>query len=315
MTGSHRREPVEAQGPLERHDVTTPPATFAMFAEVDGCRVRYRVAGTGPPVILLHGLGRSLEDWEPLRAALPGYRLLAIDLAGFGHSHPLPNPRLDSLARHVMRTLDALGVTSAVHVVGNSLGGAVGMRLAADDPGRVASLALADSAGFGRRVTWALRVLDLPLLWRLLLRPDERTARSTELSLFYDPAFATPERVALAHELSQRPEAARTLRSVAAGLGSLRGVHLGWRRDLIAAVARLGIPTLITWGTHDRILPATHLVNAATALPWARIHLFSRTGHMPQIERAEEFAALLARFWDDLEIGQPPDTAPASPAP
>ncbi|WP_433413095.1 alpha/beta fold hydrolase [Microtetraspora malaysiensis] len=280
-----------------------------MFAEVDGRRVHYRVTGTGPPVVLLHGLGRSLEDWEPLRAALPGYRLLAIDLAGFGHSHPLPEPRLDSLAGHVMRTLDALDVTRAVHVVGNSLGGAVAMRLAADNPDRVASLALANSAGFGRRVTWALRVLDLPLLWRLLLRPDERTARSTELSLFYDPAFATPERVALAHELSQRPEAARTLRRVAAGLGSIRGVHPGWRRDLLMAMARLGIPTLVAWGTHDRILPAGHLINAAAALPQAHTHLFSRTGHMPQIERAEQFAALLTRFWDGLEAGPPPATA------
>ncbi|MBG0831528.1 alpha/beta fold hydrolase [Planomonospora sp. ID67723] len=273
----------------------------ADFAEVDGHRVRYRVTGSGPPTVLLHGLGRSLEDWEPLRAALSGHRVLAIDLAGFGHSHPLPDPQLGSLAGHVMRTLDVLGVTPAVHLVGNSLGGAVAMRLAADAPARVTSLALAGSAGFGHQVTWALRVLDLPLLWRLLLRPDENTARSTERALFYDPAFATPERVALAHKLSQRPGAARTLRRIAADLGSLRGVRPGWRRDLLAETARLGIPTLVAWGTHDRILPAGHLVNAAAALPGARTHLFPRTGHLPQIEQAEQFAALLTGFWDGLK--------------
>ncbi|MEE1793036.1 alpha/beta fold hydrolase [Streptomyces sp. BE308] len=106
----------------------------AEFVEVGGLPVRYAATGTGPPVILLHGLGRSLEDWEPLRAALSGYRLIAIDLAGFGQSQPLPDCRLASLARHVEGTLDMLGVPSGAHVVGNSLGGAVAMRLATGAP-------------------------------------------------------------------------------------------------------------------------------------------------------------------------------------
>ncbi|MGW4029522.1 alpha/beta fold hydrolase [Streptomyces sp. NPDC004838] len=267
------------------------------FVDVDGYRVRYRATGTGSPVVLLHGLGRSLEDWEPLRTALPTRRLLALDLAGFGWSQAPPDLGLASMAEHVAKSLDRLGVTAPVHLVGNSLGGAVAMRLAVHHPARVASLALANSAGFGREVTWALRVLDLPLLWRLLLHPDKRSARTTERSLYYDPAFATTDRVDLALELARRPNAARTLRHVVRTLGSLSGVHGDWRTDLLTAVAALDIPILVVWGTHDRILPPTHLANAANALPRARTHMFPRTGHMPQIERAEEFAALLDAFW------------------
>ncbi|MFF2119454.1 alpha/beta fold hydrolase [Kitasatospora sp. NPDC058184] len=276
---------------------TTPPTDVI---DVAGRTVRYAATGSGPPVLLLHGLDRSLADWAPLQAALPGHRLIAIDVPGFGRSQPLPDCRLPSLAGHVERALDRLGLTSAVHVVGNSLGGAIAMRLAVQAPARVSSLALLNSAGFGREVTWALRVLDPPLLWRFLLRPTEGNAQFAERSLFHDPAFATPERTAAALALARREGAARTLRQVARELGSWRGVRPGWRTELLTEVSALDIPTLVVWGTHDRILPARHLVNAASALPRARTHLFPRTGHLPQIERAEETAGLLGSFWNDL---------------
>ncbi|MFF2744120.1 alpha/beta fold hydrolase [Kitasatospora sp. NPDC058048] len=275
----------------------TAPATD--FIDVAGRTVHCAATGSGPPVLLLHGLDRSLADWAPLQAALPDHRLIAIDVPGFGRSQPLPDCRLPALAGHVERVLDRLGLTSPVHVVGNSLGGAIAMRLTVHAPERVSSLTLLNSAGFGREVTWALRILDLPLLWRLLLRPTEGNAQLAERSLFHDPDFATPERTAAALALARREGAARTLRQVARELGSWRGVRSGWRTELLAEVSALDTPTLIAWGTHDRILPVRHLINAASTLPRARTHLFPRTGHLPQIERTEETAALLRSFWND----------------
>ncbi|MEE1769998.1 alpha/beta fold hydrolase [Streptomyces sp. JV185] len=282
---------------MPSREAATPPTAFL---DVAGHAVRYTAVGSGPPVLLLHGLDRSLADWAPLQAALPDHRLIAIDVPGFGRSQPLPDCRLASLSGHVERVLDGLEVASAVHVVGNSLGGAIAMQLTVHAPERVSSLTLLNSAGFGREVTWALRILDLPLLWRLLLRPDEGNARLTERSLFHDPEFATPERIAAALALARREGAARTLRQVARDLGSWRGVRSGWRAKLLAEVSALATPTLVVWGTHDRILPARHLINAASALPRARTHLFPRTGHLPQIERTAETAALLRSFWNDL---------------
>ncbi len=270
------------------------------FVDVDGCRVRYRASGDGQPIILLHGLGRSLEDWEPLRHKLSTHRLVAVDLAGFGWSDPLPESNLAALASHVVRTMDACGIASAAHIVGNSLGGAVGMQLAVLAPQRVASLTLVGSAGFGREVTWALRLLDLPLLWRLLLRPNEHTARATERSLYHDPRFASPERIRLALQISRRPGSARTLHQLAGKLGSIAGVHPGWRARLLTSTAALEIPTLVLWGANDKILPATHLINAMAAFPHAHTHLFPDTGHLPQIERVGQFAALLEAFWRGL---------------
>ncbi|MFF9321569.1 alpha/beta fold hydrolase [Streptomyces sp. NPDC014735] len=282
---------------MPSREAATPPTAFL---DVAGRTVRCTAAGSGPPVLLLHGLDRSLADWAPLQAALPDHRLIAIDVPGFGRSQPLPDCRLASLTGHVERVLDRLEVLSTVHVVGNSLGGAIAMQLTAHAPERVASLALLNSAGFGREVTWALRILDLPLIWRLLLRPGEGNARLAERSLFHDPDFATPERIAAAVALARREGAARTLRQVARDLGSWRGVRSDWRARLLAEISALDTPTLVVWGTHDRILPARHLINAASALPRARTHLFPRTGHLPQIERTEETAVLLSSFWNGL---------------
>ncbi|HEX3791050.1 MAG TPA: alpha/beta fold hydrolase [Pseudonocardiaceae bacterium] len=265
--------------------------------EVAGRQVRYATAGTGEPVVLLHGIGRSLEDWTQTQVALSDrYAVYAVDLAGFGRSQPLVTADLPALADHVLATLDQLGVTGPAHLVGNSLGGAVAMRMAVRDRRRVASLTLADSAGFGREVTVALRVLGIPLLGQLLLRPNANRTRMAERSVFHDRAFVTPERLALATELSHRTGGAEAFLQVARSLGTWWGIRPGWRRELLAAVAGYRIPTLIVWGTRDRILPATQLIAAATAFPHARTHLFTETGHMPQIERADEFGALVVDF-------------------
>jgi pimeloyl-ACP methyl ester carboxylesterase len=267
---------------------------------VRGRRVRYRDTGAGEVVLLLHGIVRSLEDWDEQHALLSDrYRVLSVDLAGYGESEPMREPyALPTLARFVEDVLDALGVEGPVHVVGNSLGGAVALQLSVQAPQRVRDLVLVNSAGFGREVTLALRLLALRPLARLLLRrPSRGAARRSELSIFADPSFATTERVELGLRLAGRPEGTRVLLETAGALGGLRGVHPRWRRELLREAARSGVPTLVTWGSEDRVLPAVHLDAARRELPHARTHLFPATGHMPQIERAREFAELVTDFW------------------
>jgi pimeloyl-ACP methyl ester carboxylesterase len=277
---------------------TVPPSTTSDI-RVGGRRVRYRVDGAGPPVVMLHGIGRSLEDWSEQHELLQDrFRVYSVDLAGFGGSEPLTEPyTLPVLAAFVEDSLDAVDCAGPVHLVGNSLGGAVAMQVAVQAPHRVASLVLVDSAGFGREVSLGLRLLAIRLLGRLLLRPSRSGARQVERNIFHDPSFATDARIEHAYQLAQRPHAARVLLEVARSLGTLRGVRPQWRQRLLEAVAELGISVLVVWGSSDRILPAAHLNAAAARLPHARTHLFPDTGHMPQIERAEAFARLVTNFW------------------
>ncbi|MBC3192419.1 alpha/beta fold hydrolase [Pseudonocardia sp. C8] len=270
------------------------PAT--RFVDVRGTRIRVRESGdpAGEPVLLLHGIGRSLEDWDDQHAHLAGYRVVAADLAGFGYSDRVPGPAtLEKLADTAVATLDALGETRPAHLMGNSLGGAVALLISVRHPDRVTSLVLADPAGFGSEVTPALRILGVPVLGRFLLgRFDARAARQTERSLFVDRSLVTEERVQRGLDIGRRPEFAQTFLDIATGLGTVQGVRPGWRRALLAAAARAPRPTLVVWGERDLILPASQLRAAARALPHVTTHVFGRVGHMPQIEAAGEFAAL-----------------------
>ncbi|MET7967245.1 alpha/beta fold hydrolase [Micromonospora sp. NPDC005305] len=281
-----------------------PPADELRVA---GRRVRCRITGDGPPVVLLHGIGRTMEDFADVHAGLArDHRVLAMDLPGHGGSAPLDERHsLPTLAAAVADFLDAAGVAGPAHLVGNSLGGAVAMRLAADAPHRAASLVLVNSAGFGREVTFALRLLALRPLARLLLRPHPAVARRTERAIFHDPAYVTEARITTALAAARQPHAARVLLEVVRSLGTFRGVRPEWRAELLDAVAALGLPALVVWGDRDLILPAAHFSFARSRLPGARGHLFRDTGHMPQIERAAEFEALVRGFWSPSGAARP----------
>jgi pimeloyl-ACP methyl ester carboxylesterase len=268
---------------------------------VRGARIRTRVTGdpAHPPVVLLHGIGRSLEDWDPQHDRLAaGHRVISVDMPGFGLSDRLPEPvSLDALAGGVEATVAALGENRPLHVMGNSLGGAVAMRMLVREPDRIATLTLVNSAGFGKEVALFLRVLAVPGVGRRLMRRmDHHAARRVERSLFVDPAHVTDERIAFAMQVAARPHNAAVFLEAARSIGGLRGVRAGWRTELLTKVAEQKKPTLVVWGDRDLILPAAHLAAARTLLPHARTHLFENTGHMPQIERADEFAALARDF-------------------
>ncbi|WP_084599034.1 alpha/beta fold hydrolase [Actinoplanes subtropicus] len=264
-------------------------------------RVRYRDEGHGTPVVLVHGIGRSLEDWIELHNLLRGrgFRVVSVDLAGYGESEPLQVLHdLPALAHFLADFAEAVGIREPAHLVGNSLGGAVAMQLSAQAPERVRSLVLANSAGFGRAVALPIRLMSVRPLGRLLLsRPSLASARRVELSFFHDPALATDDRVHLGYRLALRPHGTRVFLETAGSLGTILGARAAWRRALLAAVVARRVPTLVVWGDDDKIVPFAQLGAAGRYLPYARTHLFPDTGHMPQIERAEEFADLVTGFW------------------
>jgi 2-hydroxymuconate-semialdehyde hydrolase len=270
------------------------------FVEVGDARIHVRESGEPglPTAVALHGIGRTLQDWEPQHERLaPGRRMVSIDLPGFGFSDRLPGPvSLPSLADGVLATLDALGETGPVHLLGNSLGGAVALGVLAREPSRVRSLVLVNSAGFGREVTIGLRLLAVPGLGKLLLRPSRGSTRRAEQALFGDPAFATEERVDHSMAVATRPGTTTTFLEAGRALGTLRGVRAGWRTTLLDEVAAHPRPTLILWGDLDRVLPPHHLRAARALLPHAQTHVYGGVGHMPQIERADEVARLVDAF-------------------
>ncbi|MEQ4517798.1 alpha/beta fold hydrolase [Pseudarthrobacter sp. B907] len=294
-----RGQPVHAPGrrtTAGSQDPLALPGTG--HVDVGGTRLRYRKTGSGDPLLLLHGIGQSLEDWNEQHERLSArHTVISVDLPGFAYSDRVPGQAtLAKLAAVLPGFLDAVGAPGPLPVMGNSLGGAVAMKLAAEHPDRVSALVLANSAGFGKEVALVLRLLAVRPLAALLMRPDEDASRRTVQSLFYDKALVTEPRVGHAFALSQRATHRKTLLDVARDLGTVSGVRAEWRTALIGALAQQDVPTLVVWGTHDHILPHSHLAAAVEAFPHAESYVFSKTGHMPQIERPDEFAEVVEEF-------------------
>ncbi|WP_433189278.1 alpha/beta fold hydrolase [Actinoallomurus sp. CA-150999] len=295
-------------------------STPAMIT-VRGRRTRVRVEGdpANPPMLLLHGIGRSLEDWAPQYPRLAGtHRVIALDLPGSGFSARSPeHATLEVLARGVLETLDILGEQRSLHVIGNSLGGALAMQLLVLDPERIASLVLANSAGFGTEVAFPLRLLAVPVLGDLLgRRTTRRSARMTERLTFADPGLVTTARIEHALAIAGRPDTSTVLLETTRALATFRGVKAGWRAELTAAAAKHPRPTLVIWGDRDRILPAAHLDTARRLLPHAEHELFAGVGHMPQIECPDDFATRVLAFLTTAERATGPSVqSPAASTP
>ena len=277
------------------------------YVEVDGHPVRVRESGPahGAPVVLIHGIGRSLEDWQPTQDLLSrDHRVISLDLPGFGMTRRMKGHwGLGGFARAVVALLDTLEETRPVHVMGNSLGGEVAMTLAANHPDRVASLLLVNSAGFGREANVSVlpmaygALASLPVVGRRF-RALARTAGVQSLrDVFFDPEHLTDDMIRHAGELNRQPDFRVTFVATALTLGlPMVGTYPWWRRDLLSRLGEADVATMVVWGDADSVLPAKHFHAAVSALPQATSHLFPDTGHMPQIERAEEFAELAAAF-------------------
>jgi pimeloyl-ACP methyl ester carboxylesterase len=269
---------------------------------VKGRRTRVLVEGDAdrPPILLVHGFGRSLEDWEtqflPLRQA--GYRVIAPDLPGSGFSDRLPtSTTLPGLAQGVLETLDAIGESRPLHVMGNSMGGAVALQLLTSAPDRVATLNLVSSAGFGPQLHPMIRLAGIPVIGAVASRhPSRPSARMLERLIYVDPSFATDERIDHALTLARRPDNAAVMHEIAHSLVTFRGIRPQWREELMSEVSKHPRPTLVLWGDRDRILPGRQVDAVRRLLPHARLHLFRAVGHMPQVEAAERFTELTLDF-------------------
>jgi len=268
-----------------------------------GHRVTYRTAGSGPVLLLLHGIANSSETWEGVAGALAGrFTLIAPDLLGHGES---ATPRGDySLGAHasgVRDVLTALG-HDRVTVIGHSLGGGIAMQFAYQFPERCERMVLVSSGGLGREVH--LRAAALPGAdWVLpVLTSRELLAAGRALGGVLRRVRLAPDGdlEVLAHGFASLDNAGsrkaflHTVRAVIEPSGQRVSAH-----DRLALAALL--PTLVVWGERDSIIPASHGVAAHEAMPGSRLELFPDAGHMPHDDDPRRFARVLTEFYEETE--------------
>ncbi|MFJ8389980.1 alpha/beta fold hydrolase [Streptomyces sp. NPDC094438] len=275
---------------------------------VHGYRRAYRIAGEGPAVVLIHGIGDSSATWAEL---IPGLArsstVLAPDLLGHGASD---KPRADySVAAYANGIRDLLGVLGIERatLVGHSLGGGVAMQFAYQFPEHTERLVLVGAGGVGREVNPVLRAAALPgadLLLATLSWPGMRwpTRLAIELMRLLDTDLGQD-----APDLLNLVDALPDATSRSAFIRTLRAV-VDWRGQVVTMLDRCyltqGMPTMLIWGSRDSVVPELHAHRAHAAMPGSRLEIFEGAGHFPFHADPARFLALVADF---VETTSPAD--------
>jgi pimeloyl-ACP methyl ester carboxylesterase len=283
-----------------------------------GHSVAYRQAGSGPVLVLVHGITSSSATWKLVMGGLARhFTVIAPDLAGHGKSDkPKGDYSLGAHASTIRDLLLALGHERATFV-GHSLGGGIVLQLAYQFPERCERLVLVDSGGLGREVSLLLRAATLP---------------GSELVLPFLAATRLLDAGALAGDLLGRLglHVRTDLKEIARGHSTLgdgeaRAAFVHTLRSVVEpggqrvdASNRLylaqHIPFLLIWGERDSIIPVSHGRAAHEQLPGSRLEIFEHSGHFPQLDEPERFLDVLVDFVDSTDPAGVPATAPTDSA-
>ncbi|HEX4896044.1 MAG TPA: alpha/beta hydrolase [Solimonas sp.] len=253
-------------------------------ARVGDIDLHYLEAGSGPPLVLLHGLGGSVGDWEhQIPFFSRRYRVIAPDLRGFGDTPPGRRfPSVPRLAADVAGLMDILGIPDFL-LAGHSMGGAVALQLALDRPEAVGRLVIANSVP-SFRPQRPRHYLEFAFRWAVMgLLGPARLARIGAQRQFPDPAQAEQRARHVARG------ARNTRRAYLAALAALGG----W--SVIDRLDELRMPILVAAAEHD-YFGHDETVKFAHALPCARLHLFRDAHHGLPAEQPQRFNAVMLRF-------------------
>lgn len=277
------------------------------YCTIHGYRRAFRIAGSGPAILLIHGIGDNSTTWSSVQMQLAQrFTVIAPDLLGHGKSD---KPRADySVAAYANGMRDLLSVLNidSVTVVGHSLGGGVAMQFAYQFPQLVDRLILVGAGGVTKDVNIALRIASLPMgtealaLLRLpLVLPALQVIGRFGGHLLGSTGVGRdiPNMLRILADLPEPTASsafARTLRAV-----------VDWRGQVVTMLDRCyltqSVPVQLIWGDLDSVIPASHAELAHAAMPGSRLEIFRGSGHFPFHDDPERFVEVVENFIETTE--------------
>src|SRR3954447_26599551 len=272
--------------------------------------------GSGPPVLFVHGLGGSWQNWleNLVETAEAGYRAIAVDLPGFGHSEmPEDKISISGYGRWIDALLTEMGVREPVALVGNSMGGFIGAEVAIKFPQRVEQLVLVSAAGIS--IEHQRNDVALGALYR-----TERIGKLvlTRIALASDELARRPGlRKALLRFVAAHPDqldprlVAEQIRGTGT-TGFLPALDALTDYPIRERLPEIACPTLIVWGREDKLVPVRDADTFEELTPDSRKVVFDDTGHVAMLERPDRFNRLLLDFLAEKpgeEVGETSEAA------
>jgi pimeloyl-ACP methyl ester carboxylesterase len=270
------------------------------YVTIHGHRRAYVKAGSGPALLLLHGLGCTHRTWLPVLDALARrYTVIAPDLLGHGESDkPRADYSIGAFANGMRDLLTVLDIDK-VTVVGHSFGGGVAMQFAYQFPERTERMVLVGSGGLGPEVSAAIRAITTTGFHQVmgaLTLPGVRqlgTAGLRALSRTGIREFRDFDEVAEIYQSFRDPAARAAVRHV------VRAV-VDWQGQIVTMSDRAylteAMPMCVIWGEQDRVIPVSHADRAAELAPKARVEIVPNAGHFPHKDHPERFVRILNDF-------------------
>jgi len=268
------------------------------WVTIHGRRANVIELGSGPPVVFIHGLSGSWQNWlEQLPVFARDHRVIAFDLPGFGSSEmPEDKVSIPGYGRWVDALFAELGVDAAA-VVGNSMGGFIGAEVAIQFPQRVERLVLISAAGLTIEnqipgaILSALRLVNTQLGgytgW-LASRSEALTRRPRSRELIFKIVAESPSKL-------PAPLVAEQIRG-SGKPGFVPALDALTKYPIRDRLGEIACPTLIVWGTNDKLVPARDADEFERLIPNSRKVVWSDTGHVAMLERPAAFNRLLAAF-------------------
>ncbi|MBN2284740.1 MAG: alpha/beta hydrolase [Deltaproteobacteria bacterium] len=265
------------------------------FTTIDGVRYHYReYPGQGTDILLIHGFGSSTYTWEEVAPILSdaGYHVWALDMKGFGWSD---KPRGDdydpvTLAREVNAWVEVMGIERPV-IVGNSLGGAVGIILAVDHPENVGRLVLIDAAGYHQKAPLIIRIMNSgPGAFVMKWTFGRWLIKGNLTMVFFNRDLVTDERIDAYYD-RLRTVGARDAQTAVA-----RAILQNEAEPYLEKLSLITAPTLIIWGAEDQWIPVEYGHRFQKDIPGTVLTVIPECGHIPQEECPETTARLIREF-------------------
>jgi pimeloyl-ACP methyl ester carboxylesterase len=273
----------------------------------------------GPTAVYVHGLGGSATNWTDLAGQLAGFTQgLSLDLPGFGRTEP-PGGFDYSIPAHadaVARFIRGLGV-GPVHLLGNSMGGAISMNVAADHPDVVRTLTLVSPAVPDLRPSTSrisdarLIIAYLPLIGAAVRRRISADPLDRRVERLMNLVFAETDRIPQSRKdqaAAELVERERLVWAVPALAQSTIGLFRSWlvpkAKSMWTLAPRITAPTLVVWGAADKLVTVRKAPRLARVIPRARLLVLPRTGHVAQMERPGTVARAVLGMWEQAEAGR-----------